>query len=383
MHNGKGPRIRQNRAGRWLVDLRGLGGGRLDLGLCDAGRALELAIAAGLRAAGREQLTFERFSLARCWERYQAGDTYAALADGGKRAADCHAVALLKVLGPDLDVNGADWPMVWTRALAHWAGRTAPTTVNKRRSLLLRILRFCHAPAKNGGQRGPVRAVPDVEGYRRARGMPRDRWLRRPEFRALVLALSPRRALWLALGCWTGQRYSDVCRMTWADVNLHDNTWRRYHTKTHGRRHFDVLPLVPELAAFLRSAVAVDAPPHPEEPQSIGMGPGTRRPQSVGASTPIVGAWRNARRDLGIRCDALGIARMCLHDCRRTCATWLLEAGVNEVTARWWLGLAAESAMLNRIYGRRGPQQARRADTDIVTCVAEYTRDLPMIGGVP
>lgn len=347
------PRIYQAPDGRFCCDARRPDGTRLrhNLDTRDPSVAVQRAVELVATLEGRSrQLSFERFTLAAAVERYRAGDAYATLAAGGQRAVDEHSRAVVVALGADTDVNTVDWPAAWTAALGRWrAAGLADTTANKRRGLLVRILRWSHDPLHNGGSIGRVRAVPDLSFYRRAANRPRVRWLTRPEFLRVSSALPSARSLWLAVACWTGQRYSDVERMTWADVDPGAGTWRRYHTKTHGARHFDVLPLPPELRAALSNA-----------------------PRPIDSATAIVGEWHNLRRDVAIVCKRLGIPRFSAHDCRRTCATWLLEMGASDEQAREWLGLSGQSRLL-RLYGRRGPRQAARR-ADVVTLMAKYAR---------
>ncbi len=311
----------------------------------DAGAAVARAVDLVLRRSGLPvQTDLDRVPLGWCVERYRAGDWYAVLTRTGKRTHEDVTRALVRQLGADLDVNACDWPVVWSRALAGWRERgTAPTTVNKRRAVLMRVLMFCHDPECNGGQRGRVFAVPKLSGYQRARGQPRVRWLTRDEFIRLSHVLTPHRARWLALACWTGQRYDDVSSMAWKHVT--DGVWRRRSTKT-GAVIVD-LPLPPELALFLGAPGPADA--------------------------LIVGRWGNSRRDLHAACARAGIAPVSVHDFRRTCATWLLESGAGRDAARLWLGLTDESRLLDAVYGRRGPAQARRDHADIRRALAEYS----------
>src|SRR3990172_5673386 len=109
------PRITEHN-GRWRLDLRGLGGGRHDLGR-DPGRAMESAVGllADARGLALRQTTIETVPLSWCVARYQAGDRFATMAPGGQRAVVEHCRALTAALGPDLAVNRAGWPTVLMR----------------------------------------------------------------------------------------------------------------------------------------------------------------------------------------------------------------------------------------------------------------------------
>ena len=348
------PKISQKPDGSFYLDeTDGHAGKRRRLSLgTDPGAALSRAVALVLGRNGMAlQTDLDFVPLRWCVERYQSGDWFAVLSVGGKRASVETARAVVLALGPDLDVNRADWPVVWSRALAGWrAAEIAATTVNKRRAVLIRVLRFCHDPEKNGGQRGRVIAVPFLSGYQRAKGEPRTRWLRRAEFQALASELGPARARWLALACWTGQRNADVSSMTWRHVD--GSRWARRSQKTHAAVAW--LPIPTELAAYL-------GPPGPPDER-------------------IVGRWGNSRRDLHAAAIRLGIPPVSAHDCRRTCATWLLEAGAGRETARHWLGLAEDSRLLESVYGRRGPRQAARDAADIRRALSSYAK--PLLGSV-
>ncbi len=348
------PRVVQGPDGQYTLDLRPLGGGRAKLG-SDASEAVERAIVLWAEARGLEppQLTIDRVPLSWVSERYQAGDRFARLAPGTQRSVREHSRALLASLG-DLDVNAADWSIVWARALRRWEeDGIHGNTVNKRAWLLGRMLRFAHAPAHNGGARGRVRAVPELATYDKPKASQRGRWLTRPEFARLLTALEPHRRTWCAVAAWTGQRYHDVCTMSGDHVRP-DGTWLRRSHKTRIPDEWLVLPA--ELRAYL--------------PAQAGHG-------------PIAGRWGNSRRDLHAAAKRAGIAPLSVHDFRRTCATWLLEAGAGRDTARLWLGLEPDSRLLEQVYGRRGPAQARRTAAEISRALGKYSGERRALGVVP
>jgi len=338
------PRVTQGRDGQYTLDLRALGGGRAKLGQ-DASEAVERAIVLWSEARGIDapQLTIDRVPLSWVVQRYQDGDRFARLSAGTQRSVREHSRAIVASLG-DLDVNAADWPIVWARALRRWEeDGIHGNTVNKRAWLLVRMLRFGHSPAHNGGVRGRVRAVPELATYDKPKAGQRARWLTRPEFRQLLTALEPHRALWCVIAAWTGQRYHDVCTMT-RDHFRDDGTWLRRSHKTRIADEWLVTPA--ELRAFVGSPTAAG---------------------------PLVGRWGNSRRDLHAAAARAGIAPLSVHDFRRTCATWLLEAGAGRDTARIWLGLEADSRLLEQVYGRRGPQQSRRTAADISRALGKFS----------
>lgn len=77
--------------------------------------------------------------------------------------------------------------------------------------------------------------------------------------------------------------------------------------------------------------------------------------------------WQNARRDLLVACDRVGIEPCSPNDLRRTCATWLRQDGAPPDLIAPVMG-HADTRMVERVYGRLPVQDleaAARGDADL------------------
>jgi integrase len=103
-------------------------------------------------------------------------------------------------------------------------------------------------------------------------------------------------------------------------------------TKTAGSKR--TLPIVAHSEALLRSVVSDPA---------------------IASKGPMFAAWNNARRDLLSACKRAGIDPISANDLRRTCASWLRQAGVEPGVIGSFLG-HTDPRMAYKVYGHMGDQ---------------------------
>ena len=181
-----------------------------------------------------------------------------------------------------------------------------------------------------------------AHGIRKFRETKRDRWVtptEMPKLAAAILAEPSeyvRAALWLYL--LLGARKTELLRARWEDVDLERGLWRLPETKA-GRTHF--LPLSPPAVAILAELPREEANPH--------VFPGRGKGSHL---VNIEKAWRRIRK--AAECEGLR-----LHDLRRTCASWLVQAGASLPLIGRVLGHTTAAA--TSVYARFGDEGARRA----------------------
>ncbi len=150
---------------------------------------------------------------------------------------------------------------------------------------------------------------------------PRETALTWPQVHALLEALTLGRRQPVAFALMTGARRREVFAAQSEDLNLAAKTVRLRGTKTDIA---DAVLPIPSLMLLLAPHVA----PMP------------------------FAAWPNARRDLEVLCQALGIPRVTWNDLRRTFASLLVQAGVAPHLVAKLLRHKTTS-MVDRVYGRQ------------------------------
>ena len=202
---------------------------------------------------------------------------------------------------------------------------------------------------------------------------PRERWLSRSEYDALMGALSPRRRLWLAVAVGTGARLGELERLSWAHVDLVRGWVRIPGSKTASSRRS--VPISGELRGWLEAV--------PEEQRS----------------GRLLAPWKNYRRDLRAACIRVGKAErerliasgvspaeaarqaaplepVSANDLRRTFASWLLEAGVDPLTVARLLGHST-TRMVERVYGQISDARYKAAMEQLGGCASFVPREIP------
>jgi integrase len=184
-----------------------------------------------------------------------------------------------------------------------------------------------HAAKSGMYPHDPAREVPDIgDSYQ-----PRERSLTLAEVQALLEALPPARAAWVAFVVATGARRGEAERAQRGDVRGDYVLLRGTKTALAPR----TVPIVPPFHLLLAYSL-----------------------ERANGSGRLLATWSNAVRDLGLACTAAGIRPATPNDLRRTPATLLRAAGVATDIIAAFLGHST-SRMVERVYGRLSPQQIR------------------------
>ena len=198
-------------------------------------------------------------------------------------------------------------------------------------------------------EHGPLPAVPAVTMP--APAPPRERWLTRSEAAALLRAAGHGHlARLILIGLGTGTRLDAMLRLSWLPslvggwVDLDAGVMHRRGAReieTAKRRPPVRLPR--SLVAHMRRWQAVDLAggiPHVIHWQGAPV-------------TKLRRSWATARARAGLGPDVIP------HTLRHTCATWLMQAGVDHYEAAGFLGMSVET--LERVYGHHDPAFQERA----------------------
>jgi integrase len=173
----------------------------------------------------------------------------------------------------------------------------------------------------------PAREVPDIgDSYR-----PRERSLTLVEVQALLEALPPSRAAWVAFVVATGARRGEAERAQRGDVRGDFVLLRGTKTALAPR----TVPIVPPFHLLLAYSL--------------------ERADGAGR---LLAPWSNVGAALPKACLAAGIRPATPNDLRRTPATLLRAAGVATDIIAAFLGHST-SRMVERVYGRLSPDQVR------------------------
>lgn len=158
--------------------------------------------------------------------------------------------------------------------------------------------------------------------------MPRETYLTPEQLNRLLCALPPNRRHYVRFAVATAGRHSELMAARPGDVDDARGVVFVRSTKTkkkgQGDRHVPITPLTSLLLA--------------------------------GVQLPLE-RWEDGSRtrDLAAACKRAGVPRVTANDLRRTHATWLVQAGVNDDTAGRAMGHAS-AEMVKRIYGRMSPE---------------------------
>jgi integrase len=207
----------------------------------------------------------------------------------------------------------------------------ARTTVKKE----LRVLKaaLVHAARNDLFRADPNRVIPEfADDYE-----PRERYLQPWELVALVRELGEdARAACAAFIVATSARWGEAQRAERSDIMTRGGrTYARLRgTKT--KKAAREVPIVGVAAPLLAWAL--------------------ERAAHEGKLFP---SWGNVRRDLHAACARAGIDPVTPNDLRRTCATWLQQAGVGNELVAEVLG-HEDTRMVERVYGRQSPDDVAR-----------------------
>lgn len=241
-----------------------------------------------------------------------------------------HATWLLAQLG-DVALAALDAPRLELLLEEGLRAGLHPRTLQKRLSTLRQALAL--ASRKGQLERLPLFPVFDMV----AMGAPSHRWLDSwQDVDRLLEALPLDRAAWLALALYTGQRASDVERMTWSDVRLGEGEIKIRHTKS--RRPDGLWVACPApLLRMLRTRW---------------------RRQRPAAADPVVPPWPTRYYQLGRACLSLGMQPVTATGIRHTATSFAVgELGISFAVQKWFGWSSA--AMMERVYAHALPGQLR------------------------
>jgi integrase len=174
---------------------------------------------------------------------------------------------------------------------------------------------------------------------------PRDRWLTREETAALLRAAlrEPRVRLYLPLfillGLYTGARKEAILSLRWSQVDLAAG---RINFNAPGARRTNKrrsrIPIPPKLLPHLRRA--------------------RRRGTDIGFVVHDNGVrLQDVKKGFASACRRADLEGVSPHTLRHTCATWLMQAGVDIWDASGFLGMTVET--LQRVYAHHHPDHLR------------------------
>jgi integrase len=157
---------------------------------------------------------------------------------------------------------------------------------------------------------------------------PRSRFLTESELKKILPRLSADHAAAVAFMVGTSAEWGAVTRARREDVSI--EKWRVFLRGTKRATRERVVPIVTDWQqGLVRYALE----------------------HAQGTDGMLFRPWDNVRRDLTGACDAAGLPSCSPNDLRRTCATWLREAGAAPDLIAAVLG-HADSRMVERVYGR-------------------------------
>jgi integrase len=214
-------------------------------------------------------------------------------------------------------------------ALVERVRRDTPVQANRVFSEVMALLRWCE-------QKGYVDGIPSIAKRAVAtQEQPRRRTLTDTEIGQLwatVRSMGPLTCDFIRLLLLTGQRSSEVRKITWGEINLEDRLWTipgtRYKT---GVDH--VVPLSQTVVDILCRRWTAGAKGY------VLANGRTGRPFNGAAS-----AMRRLRKHLGASADFTP------HDLRRTVRTGLAKLGVSDLTAEMVIGHQLQG--IQRVYDR-------------------------------
>lgn len=152
--------------------------------------------------------------------------------------------------------------------------------------------------------------------------VPRDRWLTRDEYNALLARLSPNRQDYVAMWCHTGLRLQELFDVRPTHYDQGRRLLRVFGTKTEGSARMVPLNDIAHVVLERRSAGGVA--PFPE--------------------------WGKVCRDLARACARASIQKVTPNDLRRTFCSWMCQAGVPEMVCADLLG-HEDTTMVRAVYG--------------------------------
>ena len=224
--------------------------------------------------------------------------------------------------------------------------RVSPSTANHH----LKILRIALNQAKREGliEQNPAAQLTRVKG---AGDEVERRPFTIPELHRILAVADAEWKGMIAFGLYTGQRLSDLARLTWSNIDLAREEVRLLTSKTKRRT---ILPLAKPLFEYVSNLAVSDNPQQPLFPRLHARITGRSRAGALSnefhgilvaaglaaeRSHRGAGKGRNSRRS---------ISEISFHSLRHTATTLLKAAGVSDAVAREFIG--HESAAVSQEY---------------------------------
>ena len=210
------------------------------------------------------------------------------------------------------------------------AAGAANSTIDRQ----LRALRASLSWAMKNGWKFEVPYIETPGG-----GRARERWLVRNEAQELVGACEGHIRLFIVIALYTGARSGAILDLTWDRVDLERRLVMYPPAHPHSRKRTTIVPIndtlfdaLSEAREFAVSDWVIEYRGRPVQSIKTGFRATVRR---------------------------AGIAHCTPHDLRRTCATWMVQDGIQlEKVARY---LGATKDMIEKVYGHHAPDYLRDA----------------------
>jgi integrase len=207
--------------------------------------------------------------------------------------------------------------------------QVGPSTFNKNVWVLKNILTLAR-------KRGHLRQNPAEDLKRRKESSGRVRYLEHGERGMLLDAANPELAAYILVALETGGRRSELCRLTWADLDMKQKLVAFRQTKNGETRH---VPMTDTIYAFLQTL-----------------------PRPLGSSVPVLPAYddpHSITQAFDRLVKRLGLKNLTFHDTRHDFASRLAQAGVPLLTIGKLLG--HKSMVMTMRYAHLSPEHLREA----------------------
>lgn len=245
---------------------------------------------------------------------------------------------LLRLLGLTCNVAAlteADTVGYWHRRAREFD--TSKHTVRLELRVLCQALRYCARVGMCTPKTAPGDLMP-AELSQTKVYHPRERWLPRAEYNALLMQLVANRRDYVVTFCNTGVRLGELERLEAVHVKVASKELDVPGRKT--RRAVRTIPLSDDALEVLK------------------------RRAKARTEGPLFDVWGKLHRDLRAACKRAGIAAASPNDFRRTFCSWLAIKGVPMLTCSRLLGHAS-TKMVEQVYAQLD-SGALRAGVDVL-----------------
>lgn len=288
-------------------------------------RAAELVVQRWNRELADPDHASQTIGLGDALDAYISNRKAAGRAEGTLSMHRQKANALIAHFGGDLPLRKISADKVDEYIVARRDAKKHPSTIGKELGTLRGALKLARRRGLFARDPSAVMPVSWDNGY-----TPRSTYLQPDELRALLAVLPPHRAAHVAYIAMTGTRWAESLRAERAD--MHDGLVDVRGTKTElSKATVAISPLGEWLREFVLARVPEAGPMF--------------RPWSTGS----------CNRDLRAACKRAKVTRVTPNDLRRTCSSWLSDAGADLEDIADILR-HADTRMVRKVYGKRRPE---------------------------